>query len=139
MTRPFPLSGRLAPTVAIGVILSGLMAASAFAQTAPRGTGLDDGMDPGMGRGGPPPPGMDGGQPPGPPGGPRPDPFAGLPRPLTPDMVRKALDEQFSKRPHVGQVTERDDKTLVVEIVNPDGRSMKMLVDKETGARQPLR
>jgi hypothetical protein len=128
MSRQFPFYRPLAIA-----ILCGLLATPALAQSVPKGTGLEDPGPPGMGMGGPPP-GMGGPPPDG-----RFDPFAGLPRPLTPDAVRKALDEQFSKRPHVGQVTERDDKTLMVEIVNPDGRSMKMLVDKETGARQPLR
>lgn len=112
--------------------LTGFLAAPVLAQ-APQGTGLEG---PGMDMGGPPP-GMDGNPPP--PGGRRVDPFAGLPRPLTPEAVRQALEEQFSKRPHVGQVSDHDAKTIEVEIVNPDGHSMRMLVDKETGARQPLR
>jgi len=112
--------------------LLAMVALPALAQMAPHGTGLDDG--------GGPPMGMDGSPPPMPPGGHHgPDPFANLPKPLAPDAVRKALEDQFSRRPHVGQIVDRDDKTLMVEIVNPDGHSMMMLVDKQTGARQPLR
>jgi hypothetical protein len=53
--------------------------------------------------------------------------------------VAKAMEDQFSRRPHVGRVTENDPATLMVEVVMPDGRSQYLLVDKQTGARQPLR
>lgn len=127
MFRPFILSA---------LVLVPLLSAGALAQQPPSGTGLESGY----GAGGPPPP---------PPGGfdgrgldghrQQPDPFVGLPRPLTPEAVAKAMEEQFSRRPHVGRVTEKDPSTLMVEVIMPDGRSQYLLVDKQTGARQPLR
>jgi hypothetical protein len=130
-TTPDPRDAMFRPSALSALALVTLLSAGAMAQQPPSGTGLDGGY----GAGGPPPP---------PPGGfeghhPQPDPFVGLPRPLTPEAVAKAMEEQFSRRPHVGRVTEKDPSTLMVEVVMPDGRSQFLLVDKQTGARQPLR
>jgi hypothetical protein len=66
------------------------------------------------------------------------DPLAKLQKPLTADAVKQALEAHFAQRPHVGSVTEKDAKTLVVEIVSPDGKTThKFEVNRETGARRP--
>jgi|GEM_PF-2620909 len=119
---------RILPLLALTALLAG----PAMAQQAPSGTGLEGYGGPHGGPGGPPPDGFDHHH-----GGP--DPFANTPKPLTADSTREALEMMYSRRPHVGRVTEKDPSTLEVEVIMPDGRSQTMLVDKQTGARQPFR
>ena len=65
-------------------------------------------------------------------------PLADLPKPLTADSVKKAFEEWEAKRPHVGQVTEKDENTLIVEMVGPDGKMVhQMTIDRKTGAHLP--
>ena len=134
---PDPKDAMFRPSIPTALALMTLLTTGALAQQPPSGTGLDGSYS----AGGPPPPpppeGFDGrgfdGHPQ------RPDPFVGLPRPLTPEAVAKAMEDQFSRRPHVGRVTEKDPSTLMVEVIQPDGRSQILLIDRQTGARQPLR
>jgi hypothetical protein len=67
-------------------------------------------------------------------------PLADLPKPLTADAVKQALVAQEAKRPHVGNVVEKDANTLTVEMVGPDGKVVRQVdIDRNTGAPHPTR
>jgi hypothetical protein len=56
-----------------------------------------------------------------------------LPKPLSADAVKQALETQFAKRPHVQSVTEKDPNILVVEIVDRDGKTHRFELNRTTG------
>ena len=63
-----------------------------------------------------------------------------LPKPLTADSVKQAFVEQEAKRPHVGNVVEKDANTLTVQMVDPDGKVVHQFeIDRNTGAPHPTR
>jgi hypothetical protein len=66
-----------------------------------------------------------------------PSPLADLPKPMTADSVKQALDAWFARRPQVKSVTEKDPNILVVEIVDPEGKSHRFELNKTTGERRP--
>ena len=64
------------------------------------------------------------------------DPLANLPKPLTADAVKQALTDWFARRPQVKSVTEAAPNVLLVEIVDPDGKSHKFELNETTGERR---
>ena len=60
-----------------------------------------------------------------------------LPKPLTADAVKQALEDEFAKRPHVQSVTEKDPNILVVEIVDRNGNPHKFELNRTTGDHRP--
>ncbi|HLN23780.1 MAG TPA: hypothetical protein VK558_07325 [Patescibacteria group bacterium] len=63
-----------------------------------------------------------------------------LPKPLTADAVKQAFVDQEAKRPHVGDVVEKDANTLTVQMVGPDGKLVHQFdIDRNTGAPHPTR
>jgi len=65
------------------------------------------------------------------------DPLASLAKPMTADSVKQALDDWFARRPQVKSVTEKDPNILLVEIVDPQGKTHRFELNKTTGERRP--
>jgi len=65
------------------------------------------------------------------------DPLADVPKPYTADSVKQAMEAFFAKRPQVKSVTESGPNILVVEIVDPEGKSHRFELNKTTGERRP--
>lgn len=65
------------------------------------------------------------------------DPLASLPKPLTADSVKQALEAAFAKRPQVKSVTQSAPNILHVEIQMPDGKVRAFEINETTGARRP--
>lgn len=67
-----------------------------------------------------------------------------LDKPLTPDDVKAQFEQRLTWKGNpnlkVGPVTEKDDKTIVVDIVTKDNSLVRRVeVDKTTGRHFPLR
>jgi hypothetical protein len=65
------------------------------------------------------------------------DPLAKLQKPLTADAVKQALTDWFARRPQVQSVVDKDANTLLVTIVDPEGKTRSFELNKTTGARRP--
>lgn len=65
------------------------------------------------------------------------DPLANVPKPYTADAVKQAMEAWFARRPQVKSVTEGAPNILVVEIVDPDGKTHRFELNKTTGERRP--
>ena len=65
------------------------------------------------------------------------DPLANVPKPYTADAVKQAMDAWFARRPQVKSVTEGGPNILVIEILDPDGKTHRFELNKTTGERRP--